>query len=130
MLRLATPSLLLTLAVSACVVAPAGGPSPLEGKWRVAAIDGAAPVDPAARVEIMPDRLSANVGCNGFGGPWRVEGGRLIAGPLIGTKMWCEGRMEQESAMNALLTGAPEISAQPGRLRLTSGGHSAELVRQ
>lgn len=126
----ARPSLLLALAVGGCIAAPAGGSSQLEGtRWRFAAIDGAAPVS-AAALTFQPGRLGANVGCNGMGGPWRVESGRLIAGPLIATQMWCEGKMEQERAVSALLSSAPELTLSGARMSLKTGGHSAELVRE
>jgi len=116
--------------LSSCVAAPAGGSFPLDGtRWHFAAIDGAAPVTDAAVLTFRAGRIAANVSCNGMGGSWRIEHGRLIAGPLISTQMWCEGKMEQERAVSALLSGSPEVRMGGGRMSLKSGGHSAELVR-
>ncbi len=130
MVRLAHPSLLLALVAGGCIAAPTGGFSALEGsRWRFAAIDGRAPVSEKATLSFERDRLGANVGCNGMGGSWRVERGRLIAGPLISTQMWCEGRMEQERAVSALLSSAPELTVAGTRMTLKAGGHSAQLVR-
>jgi len=132
MLWLARPSLLLLALVAAgCAAGPTGGSSRLEGtRWRFTAIDGAAPASATAALSFATGRLGANVGCNGLGGPWRIERGRLIAGPLISTQMWCEGRMEQERAVGALIVSAPELTLKGARLSLKAGGHSAELVRE
>lgn len=135
MFRVALP-ILLPLAVAAvslsgCAATTAGGSSLLnETRWRFTAIDGTAPISPAAKLEFHSGRISANVGCNGMGGPWRIEHGRLIAGPLVSTEMWCEGKMEQERAVSALLAAAPEIKVGGSHMKLTSGGHTAELVSE
>ena len=116
--------------LGACAAPGAGGTTLLnETRGQFTRIDGAAPVAPAASLEFHRDRLGANVGCNGMGGPWRIEQGRLIAGPLISTQMWCEGKMDQERAVSALLAAAPEVTFNADRLTLAAGGHSAELVR-
>ena len=81
-------------------------------------------------LEFHTDRIGANVGCNALGGDWRIERGRLIAGPFISTQMWCEGVMEQERAVATLLSCAPEVRINGARITLTSGGHSADLVRE
>ncbi len=131
MFRLALSSLGLALVASGCIAAPAGDFFRLDDtRWHFAAIDGAAPVSADAALTFRAGRIGANVGCNGMGGPWRIERGRLIAGPLISTQMWCEGKMEQERAVSALLSGSPEVRVNGARMSLKSGGHSAELVRQ
>ena len=120
---------ILAAVLSACAATNAGSSSLTESQWRFVAIDGAPPVSETASLSFQSQRLNANVGCNGMGGPWRVEGGRLIAGPLISTKMFCEGRMEQENAVSAMLSGGPRLALAGDRMTLTSAGHSAELVR-
>lgn len=126
----AVAAALTALTLGACVAPGAGSSTSLsETRWRFVKIDGAAPVAPTANLEFRHDRLGANVGCNGMGGPWRIEQRRLIAGPLISTQMWCEGKMEQEHAVGALLAAAPEVTFNAERLNLSAGGHSAELVR-
>ncbi len=129
MFRVALPTMILPLA--ACAFAAAGGPSsPLaQTRWRFTAIDAVAPVAAGATLEFQAGRLSASVGCNGMGGEWRIERGRLIAGPFVSTQMWCEGVMEQERAVATLLAGGPEVKVNGTRMTLTSGGHSAQLVR-
>lgn len=113
-----------------CAVGPGSGHALTGTSWRFVAIDGDQPVSSDARLEFKADRLGANVGCNGMGGNWRVENGRLIAGPLTQTEMYCEGHVwDQEQALGALLAAAPAVERRQDRLVLKSSGHSAELVR-
>ncbi|WP_338445337.1 META domain-containing protein [Pelagerythrobacter marensis] len=100
-----------------------------QSEWRFVSIDGDAPVVPdRATLTFRDDRLSANVGCNTIAGDWRVEQERLIAGPLAGTRMFCEGAVwEQEQAISALLVAAPTIEWRDGALVLQSSGHEAHL---
>jgi heat shock protein HslJ len=126
-LKLAAP-MLLPLALAACVT-PGGDPPSLDGtSWRFTSIDGAAPVAPATSLQFGA-RLNANAGCNGMSGPWSEEAGRLRAGPLIATRKFCEGRMEQEAAVSSLLSGNPIVKLSGNTLTLTSSDHSAVLAR-
>ncbi len=120
-----------TLALLSACAAPAagGGASLTDSHWRFTAVDGAAMAGDKATLSFSSGRISANVGCNGMSGPWRIESGRLIAGPLISTQMWCEGKMEQERAVSALLSSGPELTVTGDRMTLKSGAHAAELVR-
>jgi len=108
--------------------ASAGGIGLAGTHWAVTAIDGQpASVPDRARLSFEDARLSASVGCNGMGGDYRIEAGRLVTGPLIGTRMFCEGTVwQQEQAVNALLAGAPEIRRVGDHLKLESGGHTLE----
>lgn len=125
---------LLPIAAIACAacVPRAAVPERLAGsQWRFVTIDGDSPVDPGrSTLTFADDRMSASVGCNAIGGEWRVEQGRLIAGPLAGTRMFCEGDVwEQEQAIAALLVAAPVIEWHGEDLVLRSSGHEAQLER-
>ncbi len=127
-------STLALLAVSAslmagCATAPSGSAGLSGTEWTILRVDGAAPVMPEkASLKFEDERLSANVGCNGIGGDYRVDGVRLIAGPLMATRMFCEGPVwQQEEAVNALLSAAPEIERRGRTMRLVSGGHALDL---
>ena len=119
--------LLLPLALAACAT-PAAHQSGLAGThWSIVSIDGhpAAAAD-RAKLSFDDTRLSASVGCNGLGGDYHVDGGRLIVGPVISTQMYCEGLMEQERSVAALFAGAPQVTRTADTLTLTSGGHTLE----
>ncbi|WP_225205768.1 META domain-containing protein [Novosphingobium huizhouense] len=119
------------LALAACAGAGAAH-APLAGtQWQIVRVDGAASAAPdKARIAFDAARISANVGCNGMGGDYRVEGGRVIAGPLIATQMFCDGPVwDQEQAVSALLAGAPAFERSGRALRLKSAGHEVEARR-
>lgn len=121
---------LACLLLAGCTIGSAPGHALTGTSWRFVAIDGDQPVSSDAKLEFEAKHLGANVGCNGMGGNWRVENGRLIAGPLMQTEMYCEGRVwDQEQAISALLAAAPAVDHRQDRLVLKSSGHSAELVR-
>ena len=118
-----------TALLAGCATAPSGSAGLAGTNWIITRVDGAAPVAPGrASLKFEDERLSANVGCNGIGGDYRVEGNRLIAGPLMATRMFCEGPVwQQEEAVNALLSAAPEMRRSGSTLRLVSGGHALDL---
>jgi heat shock protein HslJ len=122
---IAIPALIL----SGCATAPMSSAGLAGTRWTIVRVDGAAPVMPEkAQVSFEDERISANVGCNGIGGEYRVDGDRLVAGPLMATRMFCEGPVwQQEEAVNALLSAAPEIQRRGGLMRLVSGGHALDL---
>lgn len=126
-----TLPLIALLSATACVAEPAPTSPLADSEWRFTAIDGAAPaVSDRARMEFQGDRLGANVGCNGMGGEWRITDGRLIVGPLMGTRMYCEGPVwGQEQAIGTLLAASPRIEITGNAMQITSAGHSAVLER-
>lgn len=129
MRRLVFATITLSL-LSACAAAKGHQASLANSTWRFVSIDGAAPASAKAKLTFKDDNIGANVGCNGMGGPWKIEAGRLIAGPLMQTQMYCEGPVwGQEKAIGALLAGAPQVSVETNRMVLKSSGHSAELAR-
>ncbi|NLR72261.1 META domain-containing protein [Novosphingobium sp. ERN07] len=122
-------SLAATAMLGGCATAPSGSAGLAGTHWTIMRIDGAVPAVPEKAAMRFDDaRLSANVGCNGIGGDYRVEGGRLLAGPLMATRMFCEGPVwQQEEAVNALLSAAPEMQRSGSTMRLVSGGHALDL---
>lgn len=127
-------ALALPLAVlcAGCVARPAAPERLADSEWRFVEIDDYQPIRPGgARLAFGEEDISASVGCNTMAGEWRIEEGRLIAGPLAGTRMFCQGDVwEQEQTIAALLVAAPTLEwRDANRLILRSSGHSAELAR-
>ena len=122
--------LVIAALLPACTTTAATPPAALDGTaWTFVSIDGAAPASSRAALRFEADRLSATAGCNGLGGTWRIENGRLHGGPYASTMMFCDGLMEQERALAALLAEKPLVRRDRDRLTLRSAGHSAELRR-
>ena len=107
------------------IVAPSHAPV-IEGNWRIESIEGRPVRGPRpATIAFNGNRISGHSGCNGFGGSFRFDHGRLIAGPMISTKMACPGpAMAQEQALMRLLRSAAQRQhesrgqAGPERIRL------------
>ncbi|RLT48164.1 MAG: META domain-containing protein [Candidatus Limnocylindrus sp. ZSMar2m-chloro-G89] len=79
-------------------------------------------------INIAENELSASVGCNTIAGGVRVEGDQVIRdGELISTMMYCEGLMDAESALAAVLNGANlhwagayELASDAGVIRIAA----------
>ncbi len=117
-----------TRLMSAPPPAPGTAPALADSAWRFTAIDGAPPSGEAT-LTFQPDRLIANAGCNRMGATWRFDAGKLVTGPLMATRMFCEGKMDQERQVSELLGAAPEVMVHGDRLTLKGSTHSAELTR-
>lgn len=94
---------------------PASVEPALLGRWRIAAIDGQAPLatstgEPATLV-FTDTGHGGNAGCNGFGGYGLEHEGRWYAGTSMATQMSCgSARNEQESAVMELLASGPALA--------------------
>jgi heat shock protein HslJ len=120
------PLLALTL-LAACATSPMPEEQLGPSKWRIATIDGAAPVSPRAHIDFLPERISASAGCNGLGGTWSTMDGHIMAGPFMSTMMFCDGVMDQERALADLFRANPAFVLSGDRLMLAGGGHKVEL---
>ena len=116
--------------LAACTTAGAA-PTQIAGTtWSFVLIDGQKPVSGRAALTLNAKSLSADAGCNGMGGDLTIEPDRLVTGPIISTMMYCDGVMEQEKAISALLGASPQYRVEGDTLTLTALGHSAKLARK
>ncbi len=107
-------------------------PETMQGSWVLESGKGPhGPVDPVegSPVEFVVDdqgQASGTAGCNGFGGPIKVEEGRLEIGPLASTLMACdEALMQAESAYLAALEDVSSGEVSGDKMTLT--GTDTEL---
>ena len=121
---------LAALLLAACTTAGAAPEAIAGTSWSFVLIDGQKPVSSRAALTINAKSLSADAGCNGMGGDLTIESGLLITGPIISTMMYCDGVMEQEKAVSALLGASPAYKVEGDTLTLTAPGHSAKLARK
>ncbi|MFN5903364.1 MAG: META domain-containing protein [Novosphingobium sp.] len=119
----------LSLATACAAATPKPGQL-AETVWTVKTIDGQRARSPRAEIRFLPDRISATVGCNGLGGPWKISKGQLEGGPFMSTMMYCEGLMEQERTMADVLGGKARIDLTRQTLTLRSGKHVIVAVRR
>ena len=107
-------------------------PEDLAGtRWIIRRIDGRAvtgPPERPAELAFADGRIAVGTGCNRMGGSYRVEGARLVTGPLASTRMACpQPMMGQEDALGALFAAGATLRFTPeGALLLSGGGHSVE----
>lgn len=122
-------SLAILSMLTACATTGASAPSLNGTEWRFIAIDGARPAGgERSMLSFQADRLSASAGCNRMGSDWRLERDRImLAGPMMTTRMFCEGFMDQERAIDALLSDKPVVTVTNDAMTLKSAQHSAEL---
>lgn len=116
----------LAVTLGACATPP--GPATLTGpEWRLESIAGAAPARPST-LRFEEGRLMGRGPCNNYGGTWRMEEGRLRAGPLIATRMACpEPAMGQEGMVLRLIETGRIARLTGDRLELL-GSDGTRLV--
>ncbi|MGQ0455582.1 MAG: META domain-containing protein [Hyphomicrobium sp.] len=101
----------------------------ISGAWSATDVGGK-PVR-GVSISIEDARLSGTGGCNRIAGPAVISGGDVKFGPLIATRMFCDGKMETEEAFIAPLEAAKSFDLSEGTLTLkdASGAAVAVLVR-
>ncbi|HEY3311855.1 MAG TPA: META domain-containing protein [Anaerolineales bacterium] len=90
------------------------------------------PVIPGVDTTITFDRdgkLSGSVGCNGFGGDYKVSAGKITFGPVMRTMMACDGPvMQQEDTVMQVFSGTAAYELESGKLTITSADASLAVV--
>ena len=71
------------------------------------------------RLAFENGQLSASAGCNSMGGPYRIEGDRLVAGQLATTEMGCAPALMEQDRWLAELLGGSTIALDGDTLTLT-----------
>ncbi len=74
--------------------------------------------------------ISGNVGCNSFGGDYKVDGDKITFGPISSTLMMCAATAtgDQEIAVLNTLTGTVTFVIDGDTLTLTSADGSSVIV--
>jgi len=127
--RLAGAFLAASLLLPACATPiPLG--QPLEpSRWQVIAINGqSVPSSDSYRVEFRGGRFGGRLGCNHFGGPYRLRGGTLMVGQIASTMMACsEPAMSHERLGLAALAQPLQMGWSEGGARLTLSGSAGSI---
>lgn len=123
--------LLAMIILSAC----AGGSSAsIRGQWSLVLHGPTSSQSPAApnvetSIEFKDGQMSGNVGCNGFGGDYNVDGDTITFSPVMSTLMFCEGPVgEQETATLAVLREHATFVLDGNTLTITSGDGSWSIL--
>lgn len=80
------------------------------GEWRLVSYgDSASPTPAIPGIETSisfgsDGKFGGNVGCNSFGGEYKISGSEIRFGSIISTMMFCEQTSAQESAVLGILS--------------------------
>ncbi|MBC7877749.1 MAG: META domain-containing protein [Anaerolineales bacterium] len=90
----------------------------------------AAAVDVETSIDFAADgTLAGNVGCNGFGGDYTVDGDKIVFGQIISTLMFCEGPVgEQEAITLAVFAESAPFTIDGDTMTITSADGSSVVV--
>lgn len=124
-------ALLALLILSAC---SSGNSASVTGTWKLVSYGSASNQTPATAdvdtsIEFKDGQVNGNVGCNGFGGDYKVDGDRLTFGPIMSTMMFCEGPVgDQEMGTLMVLKESATFVLDGDTLTVTSADGSAIVV--
>ena len=124
-------NVLIGLAIILILAACADGASAsVEGQWKLVSYNGTpAAADVDTSIGFKDGQMSGNVGCNGFGGDYTVDGDAIRFGPIVSTLMFCEGPVgDQELATLAVLQESATFVMDGRTLTITSGDGTSSIV--
>jgi len=119
------------LVLTACA---GGSPATIKGQWELVSHGSASSQTPAApdvetSIEFLDGQLNGNVGCNGFGGEYEVDGDVIKLGPVMSTMMFCEGPVgEQETGTIAVFQESATFVLDGDTLTITSADGNSVIV--
>jgi heat shock protein HslJ len=114
--------------------------SDISGEWKLISYGDAANPTPAmsnVNTSIQFDangQIHGNVGCNSFGGNYKLRGDKLAFNSIVSTMMYCEETSIQEQGVLSVFTDNLDFQVQlnGGKLTITSlaGASAVTLVRK
>ena len=112
-----------------------GASNSLVGTWRLISYGSPGNLTPAAPdvdTSIMfteDGRVEGNVGCNGFGGDYTMDGNTITFGPIVSTLMLCEGPVgDQETTTLNVLAETATFVIEGDTATITSADGSSVIV--
>jgi heat shock protein HslJ len=112
-----------------------GASNSLVGTWRLVSYGSPGNLTPAAPdvdtsiVFTEDGKVEGNVGCNGFGGDYTVEGNTITFGPIVSTLMLCEGPVgDQETTTLNVLVETVTFVMEGDTVTITSADGSSVIV--
>ena len=123
--------LLVGILVLFVLAACGGGASAsVVGIWKLASYNqNPAVADVDTSIEFKDGQMNGNVGCNGFGGEYTVDGDMIKFGSVMSTMMFCEGRVgDQEMAALAAMQNSATFALDGDTLTITSEDGNSVIV--
>jgi heat shock protein HslJ len=121
----------LVVLLSAC----SGSSVSFEGEWTLVSYgDSSNPTSALPNVETsinfdVDNQVGGNVGCNSFGGEYKLNGNQVTFSGIFSTLMFCEGTMDQETVfLNTLSEQTLNFELNRSQLTLTIQDGSSAIV--
>ena len=127
-------NLLLTAAFILAVMLAACSPAKpdISGEWKLVSYGNVAHTTSAlpdvdTSIEFKNGQMSGNVGCNGFGGEYELNGDQITFSGIMSTMMFCEATSAQEQGVLGVFSDnvALQIQLNSDTLMITSAGGSS-----
>lgn len=114
------------------ILAACGGrtPASVDGQWKLVSYNGIPAVaDVETSIEFKDGQMTGNVGCNGFGGEYSVDGDTITFDPVESTLMFCEGPVgEQELGVFGVLQGTTIVAMDGNHLTISAEDGRSSIV--
>ena len=124
--------LLVLFVLAACT---GGASASINGQWKLVSHGSASSQTPAApdvdtSIEFKSDgTLSGTVGCNSFGGEFKVDGDTVTFGSVASTMMFCEGPVgDQEMGTLTVFQESAKFVLDGNTLTITSANGNSVIV--
>jgi heat shock protein HslJ len=120
-------ALFVMLILTAC---SGGGGASVTGTWKLISYNQTPAVpDVETSIEFKDGQVSGNVGCNGFGGEYAVDGDQITFDKMMSTLMACTDPIgTQESVTFAVMSGTASFNLEGNQLTITSADGSSVIV--
>jgi heat shock protein HslJ len=109
--------------------------SSLLGDWKLVSYGSPSKLTPAVAdvdtslVFDKEGKVSGSVGCNSFGGDYKVDGTKITFESVVSTLMFCEGPVgDQETTTLNVLAGEATFALDGNNLTITSADGSSVIV--
>jgi len=105
----------------------------IQGEWKLVSYGSASKQTPAVpdvdtSLEFKDGQLSGSVGCNSFGGDYKVYGDTITFGSIAATEMFCEAVAEQEAGTFAVLQDKTTFVLDGNTLTFTSANGNSIVL--
>ena len=123
---------LTSMILTACA---GGGSASVIGDWRLVSYGSASNLTPAVEdvdTSITFDgegKIGGSVGCNSFGGDYKVDRTKITFESIVSTLMMCEGPVgDQETVTLNVLAGEAAFKLDGNNLTITSADGASAIV--
>ena len=105
----------------------------LTGEWKLVSYGDSAVPTPAipgmdTSISFEEGQFGGTVGCNSFGGDYKLNGDQMSIGSVFPTMMFCDQTSTQESAVLAILSDQTMTVTQSGNLLTLSSTDGKSVV--